>query len=141
MSEEITVQTPTSQGGGLMKNLGIYMHGAEIAMILGSAFYFYSKTSKLEAKIEELEKKIASFSHASPETAKGPSVEERRKEMNDLATFLYNKIHEDLEAEKQKKKKKRESRHEGIDEVVVATASEPEIVNEEYDENELKKEM
>ena len=145
MSEELTVSSGLSgSGGSFMKNLGMYAHLAEISLIAGSAIYFYSRNAKLEARIAELEKKL---NERTPAVV--PSPEDRQKEMNDMANFIYHKLHQELHQEfeqksssseggKKKKKVRVEEYHEP-EEIQVATTTSSEI-NDDI-ENELKKEM
>jgi hypothetical protein len=142
MSEQIstTSVTPSGSSSGassLFKNFGMYAHIAEISLILGSAAYFYTKNSKLEARILELEKKIAQLESITKIEIQ-PNKEERQRELNDLASFLYNKIMEDISQAKDKKKTKKEK----ISEITVQTETLDEDALQEYEiENELKKEM
>lgn len=132
-----------SNSSSLFKNFGMYAHIAEISLILGSAAYFYTKSSKLEARIAELEKKITVY-ESSSKIELQPNKEERQKELNDMASFLYHKIMEDIssshsQSNSSSKKKKKDA----INEIKVHTEVEEESGLNEYDdiETELKKEM
>jgi hypothetical protein len=162
MSEELTVSSgvPGSGSGSFMKNLGMYAHIAEISLIAGSAIYFYSRNAKLEARIAELEKKLSDRSAAATQ-----SPEDKQKELNDMASFIYRKLREELHqelreelhqelreelrgAEGGKKKKKvrvEDHRHhdtgsgtgDSLEEIQVSTSTD---IDDDI-ENELKKEM
>jgi iron-sulfur cluster repair protein YtfE (RIC family) len=149
MSEELTVSSGDrgSGSGSFMKNLGMYAHIAEISLIAGSAIYFYSRNAKLEARIAELEKKLSDHS---PATAAQQSPEDKQKELNDMASFIYRKLHQELHQElreereqgKKKKKVRAEEYHEGDGssspvEIQVSTSTD---LDDDI-ENELKKEM
>lgn len=126
MSEETSV---APIGGGGMKNFGLYAHIAEISLILGSSIYFYSRNAKLEARIAELEQKLAALGKPQIE-----SQEDKQREMNEMANFLYHKLKEELSSVEQKPKKKKERKQ--PEEILVQT----EEIDSEL-ENELKKEM
>ncbi len=159
MSEELTVSSGApGSGGSFMKNLGMYAHIAEISLIAGSAIYFYSRNAKLEARIAELEKKL-SDRMAGAATVQSP--EDKQKELNDMASFIYRKLHQELReelhqelreelrgAEGGKKKKKvrvEDHRHhdtgsgtgDSLEEIQVSTSTD---IDDDI-ENELKKEM
>jgi len=134
MSEE-TFVAPV---GGGMKNFGLYAHIAEISLILGSSIYFYSRNAKLEARIAELEQKLAALGKPQIE-----SHEDKQREMNEMATFLYHKLKEELlsstptpNLSSGEHKKKKKERKEQPEEILVKTEE-----NDSELENELKKEM
>lgn len=163
MSEELTVSSgaPGSGSGSFMKNLGMYAHIAEISLIAGSAIYFYSRNAKLEARIAELEKKLSDRIAGAVATQ---SPEDKQKELNDMASFIYRKLREELHQElreelrdelhqelrgveggkKKKKVRVEDHRHDtggtgdSLEEIQVPTSSTD--IDDDI-ENELKKEM
>jgi hypothetical protein len=162
MSEELTVSSgvPGSGSRSFMKNLGMYAHIAEISLIAGSAIYFYSRNVKLEARIAELEKKLSERMAGVTATQ---SPEDKQKELNDMASFIYRKLREELHQElreelhqelrgaeggKKKKKVRVEDHHhatgngsgagDSLEEIQVSTSSTD--IDDDI-ENELKKEM
>jgi hypothetical protein len=148
MSEELTVSSG-APGSSIMKNLGMYAHIAEISLIAGSAIYFYSRNAKLEARIAELEKKLSDRMAGAIATQ---SPEDKQKEMNDMASFIYRKLREELHQElreereqggkKKKKVRVEDHRHDTgstLEEIQVSTVSSTDL--DDDIENELKKEM